>query len=35
MGNHHDLMRRKGRYYQLYMNQFMQEVADEEFQKEA
>lgn len=35
MGNHHDLMHQKGRYYQLYMNQFMQEVAEEEFQKEA
>jgi ATP-binding cassette, subfamily B, bacterial len=35
MGNHHDLMHQKGRYYQLYVNQFMQEVAEEEFQKEA
>ncbi|MCB5269349.1 MAG: ABC transporter ATP-binding protein [Candidatus Cloacimonadaceae bacterium] len=35
MGNHHDLMHKKGRYYQLYMNQFMQEVAEEELQKEA
>jgi ATP-binding cassette subfamily B protein len=34
-GSHHDLMHKKGRYYQLYMNQFMQEFADQEFQKEA
>ncbi len=35
MGNHHELMRQKGRYYQLYMNQFMQEVVDEELLKDA
>ncbi len=35
MGRHQDLMHLKGRYYQLYMNQFMQEVAEEELQKEA
>jgi len=35
MGNHHDLMHQKGRYYQLYMNQFMQEAAEEELKKEA
>ncbi|MDZ4183163.1 MAG: ABC transporter ATP-binding protein, partial [Candidatus Cloacimonadaceae bacterium] len=34
-GNHHDLMHLRGRYHQLYMNQFMQEVADSEFLKEA
>ncbi len=34
-GNHPDLMRRKGRYHQLYMNQFMQEYADHELLKEA
>lgn len=35
MGNHHDLMHQRGRYYQLYMNQFMQEAVDEELQKDA
>ena len=35
VGNHHDLMHKKGRYYQLYMNQFMQEVVDEELLKDA
>lgn len=34
-GNHSELMHLHGRYYQLYMNQFMQEVADTEFLKEA
>jgi ATP-binding cassette subfamily B protein len=34
-GRHNELMRRKGRYYQLYMNQFMTEYADQELQKEA
>ncbi|PKN80755.1 MAG: ABC transporter ATP-binding protein [Candidatus Cloacimonetes bacterium HGW-Cloacimonetes-1] len=34
-GNHQSLMRSKGDYYNLYMNQFMQEVADEEFAKDA
>jgi ATP-binding cassette subfamily B protein len=34
-GKHQELMHQKGRYYQLYMNQFMQEVAEEEFRKEA
>ncbi|HOZ00850.1 MAG TPA: ABC transporter ATP-binding protein [Candidatus Syntrophosphaera sp.] len=34
-GRHTELMQRKGRYYELYMNQFMQEYADRELQKEA
>lgn len=34
-GSHSDLMHQKGRYYKLYMNQFMQETADTEFSKEA
>lgn len=34
-GSHQDLMHQKGRYYKLYMNQFMQETADAEFAKEA
>jgi len=34
-GSHKDLMHKKGRYYKLYMNQFMQETADAEFAKEA
>ncbi len=34
-GNHRDLMRRQGRYHQLYLNQFMQEVTEHELKKEA
>ncbi|HNX36825.1 MAG TPA: ABC transporter ATP-binding protein [Candidatus Cloacimonadota bacterium] len=34
-GSHPELMRRKGRYHQLYMNQFMQEAAETELLKEA
>lgn len=34
-GRHHDLMHRKGRYFQLYMNQFLREYADHELRKEA
>lgn len=30
MGNHHDLMKRQGRYHQLYMNQFMKEITEQE-----
>jgi len=34
-GSHHQLMQRKGLYYKLYMNQFMQETADQELAKDA
>lgn len=34
-GSHSELMRHKGRYHQLYMNQFMQEVTETELQKDA
>lgn len=34
-GNHHHLMKLNGSYHKLYMNQFIQEVADIEFAKEA
>ncbi len=34
-GNHKELMRRGGRYHQLYLNQFMQEVTEHELKKEA
>ncbi len=34
-GSHSELMHHKGRYYKLYMNQFMQETADAELAKEA
>lgn len=34
-GSHKELMHQKGKYYRLYMNQFMQETADAEFAKEA
>ena len=34
-GNHRDLMSRHGRYHQLYLNQFMQEVTEHELKKEA
>lgn len=33
-GTHHQLMQNKGRYYKLYMNQFMQETADSELARE-
>ncbi|PKN73822.1 MAG: ABC transporter ATP-binding protein [Candidatus Cloacimonetes bacterium HGW-Cloacimonetes-3] len=34
-GSHTELMHLKGRYYKLYMNQFMQETADAELAREA
>jgi len=34
-GDHPSLMKLRGRYYNLYINQFMQEIADQEFAKEA
>ncbi len=34
-GDHRALMRMRGKYYNLYINQFMQEIADQEFAKEA
>ena len=34
-GSHNSLMHQKGRYYKLYMNQFMQETADVEFARDA
>lgn len=33
-GTHHQLMQNKGRYYKLYMNQFMQETADSELSRD-
>jgi len=35
MGNHKELMHQGGRYHQLYMNQFMNEVTEHELRKEA
>lgn len=35
MGNHKELMKQGGRYHQLYLNQFMNEVTEHELRKEA
>jgi len=34
-GSHHELMKKRARYYDLYMNQFMQEITDQELAKDA